>query len=428
MKVVFLVTGSGGSFYCSNCFRDMMYFKALKASDGITANAIPLYLPPEKMYSDSGFDDNVFFGAISTYLREKFRIFKDMPTFFDKILDSPLLLKIAAKQAGTTRTEGLEDVTLNMINGKYTAREKEVKRLTTYLKHNGKPDIIQLSNALIIGLAYQIKKLLDVKIVCSLQNEDDWINDMAEPFQSRAWEMIGEEAVFVDAFICPSNYFKEFFIEKTGIPAEKIHVIPSGIDLNWVTDSVKTNPEPAIGFFSRVSYHNGFDKMTDAFIILKKMKEFENLSLHVCGGYTGDDKPFISEQIKKIKENGFSGSVKIYPEFIGNNKLEFLNSIDLLSVPVRKHDAYGLYILEANAAGIPVVQPATGSFEEIISLTGGGVLYHPDTVEDLVNNIKNLLKDRHLMKELGNKGKIAVREKLSFSTMAEGLVRVYKNI
>ncbi len=428
MKVVFLVTGSGGSFYCSNCFRDMMYFKALKASDGITSNAIPLYLPPEKMYSDSGFDDKVFFGAISTYLREKFRIFKDMPTFFDKILDSPLLLKIAANQAGTTRTEGLEDITLNMINGKYTAREKEVNRLTTYLKHNGKPDIIQLSNALIIGLAYQIKRLIDVKIVCSLQNEDDWINDMAEPFQSRAWKMIGEEAVNVDAFICPSNYFKEFFIDKTGIPAEKIHVIPSGIDLNWVSDSVKTNPDPAIGFFSRVSYHNGFDKMTDAFILLKKMKEFENLSLHVCGGYTGDDKPFISDQIKKIKENGFSRSVKIYPEFIGNYKVEFLNSIDVLSVPVRKHDAYGLYILEANAAGIPVVQPATGSFEEIISLTGGGVLYQPDTVEDLVNNIKNLLNDRYLIKELGNKGKVAVREKLSFTTMAEGLVRVYKNI
>ena len=428
MKVVFLVTGSGGSFYCSNCFRDMMYFKAVKTSEGITANAIPLYLPPEKIYSDSGFDNNIFFGAISTFLREKSRLFKNMPSFFDKILDSPVLLRIAAKQAGTTRTEGLEDITLNMINGKYTAREKEVKRLAGYLNNKGKPDVIQLSNALIIGLAYQIKKLLNVKIVCSLQNEDDWINEMAEPFQSQAWKMIGDEAVNVDAFICPSNYFKEFFISKTGIPVEKIHVIPSGIDLNWVNDSVKTNPEPAIGFLSRVSNHNGFDKMVDAFILLKKKKGLEDLTLHVCGGYTGDDKPFISEQIKKIRQNGFSRSVKIYPEFLGTSKQDFMNSIDLLSVPVRKYDAYGLYILEANAAGIPVVQPATGSFEEIIGMTGGGILYTPDTVQELANNIKNLLNNKPKRIEIGNKGKISVREKLSFATMATELRRIYENI
>jgi glycosyltransferase involved in cell wall biosynthesis len=428
MKIAFLVTGSGGSFYCSNCYRDMLYFKAVKKIEGVTAAAIPLYLPPEKMYSESGFDSNVFFGAISLYLREKISFLEQMPSFMDKILDSAPLLKIAAKQAGTTRTEGLEDITLNMINGDHSSREKEVSRLVKYLLSIGKPDVVHLSNALIIGLARQIKKILNVKIVCSLQNEDDWINEMAEPFQSQAWRMIADESVNIDKFVTPSRYYKEFFIKKTGISGENIHIIPSGIDLNMVVEATKTNPEPAIGFFSRVSFNNGFDKLADAFIALKKEKEFMNLTLHVCGGYTSDDKPFISDQIKKIKENGFKSSVRIYPEFVGTSKQDFLNSVDVLSVPVRKYDGYGLYVIESNAAGIPVVQPATGAFPEILEMTGGGVLYSPDSIDELVSNLRNLLSDPTRLKELGRLGKIAVKEKLTSEIMSAGLKKVYDTI
>jgi glycosyltransferase involved in cell wall biosynthesis len=150
--------------------------------------------------------------------------------------------------------------------------------------------------------------------------------------------------------------------------------------------------------------------------------------LHVCGGYTSDDKPFIKEQIKKFRDNGFKSSIKIYPEFIGNSKQDFLNSIDILSVPVRKYDAYGLYILESNAAGIPVLLPATGAFPEILEMTGGGVLYSPDSIDELVLNLKNLLPNKPKLKELGNRGKNAVNKKLSFETMSDGLKNVYETL
>lgn len=428
MKIAFLITGSGGSFYCSNCYRDMLYFKAVKKAPGVTASAIPLYLPPEKIYSENGFDTNVFFGAISLYIREKVHFLEQMPSFMDKILDSPPLLKIAAKRAGTTRTEGLEDITLNMIDGAHSARDKEVDRLVKYLVANGKPDVIHLSNALIIGLARQIKKLLDVKIVCSLQNEDDWINDMAEPFQSQAWKMIADESVNVDAFVSPSRYYRDFFRSKTGISGDTIHIVPSGIDLSAIEERNRTGSGLAIGFFSRVSYHNGFDKLADAFIALKNDTAFRELTLHVCGGYTSDDKPFIADQIKKIKENGFKSSVKIYPEFIGRSKHDFLNAIDIMSVPVRKYDAYGLYILESNASGIPVVQPSTGAFPEILEMTGGGLLYRDDTVKDLTLAIAKLLNDKKLASMLGETGMKNVHEKLTLEKMSAGLNKVYETI
>jgi glycosyltransferase involved in cell wall biosynthesis len=428
MKITFLIPGSGGTFYCSNCYRDVLYIKAIKKVQGFETSAIPLYLPPEHIGGMNEFDPNVFFGAISMYLREKVPLFGQMPAFMDKLLDSPPMLKIAARRAGTTRTEGLEDITINMINGDNRSREPEVLRLVNYLIKNGKPEVIHISNALIIGLARQLKKHLDVKIVCSLQNEDDWINEMAEPFQGLAWKMIGEEAENIDAFISPSRYYRDFFISKTGYSGNNMHIIPSGIDVSQAVIASGNHSSPAIGYYCRVSYQNGLDKLVDAFIDLKSNRGLQDLTLHVCGGYTSDDKPFLKEQIKKIKDHGYKSSVKIYPEFYGNGKQEFFNSIDILSVPVRKYDGYGLYILEANAAGVPVVQPATGGFPEIIEMTRGGILYQPDNVAELSVNVFDLLKNADKRKELGENGRSRVMSELTLEKMSVSLAAVYRKI
>ena len=97
-------------------------------------------------------------------------------------------------------------------------------------------------------------------------------------------------------------------------------------------------------------------------------------------------------------------------------------------MPVRKLDGYGLYILEANAAGVPVVMPATGAFPEIIEKTGGGIVYFPDTVEELAANLVKLLKDKEQLANLGRTGMERVRAGLSLDVMATGLSEIYNKI
>ena len=426
MKIVYLITGSGGSFYCGNCYRDMIYLRAIRKVPGTKATAIPLYLPPDDSTIESGLDKNVFFGAISMYLREKVPFLKNMPVFLDKIFDSAPMLKMAAKRAGTTRTDGLEEMTLNMIKGENAFPEKELQRLVDYLSKDGNPDVIHLSNALIIGLARQIKSKLNVKIVCSLLNEDDWIDEMAEPFQSNAWTLIAREAHNVDAFLTPSNYYKELFISKTGIPGKNIHVVPLGFDPDLTID--KKDNFPAIGYYCRINSQNGIDKLVDAFIELKKGDQLPGLTLHISGGYTSDNKPLIVEQIRKIKANGLKSFVRIYPEFLGESKKDFFSNIDVMSVPVRKHDGYGLYLLEANLHGVPVVQPSTGAFPEIVSRTGGGITYSPDTVSELAVSLLKVLQDNELRIKLGKEGKENVLNKLSLAKMSEELSKVYGSL
>jgi len=426
MKVTYLVTGSGGSFYCGNCHRDMLYVSSIKKSGGIDISAIPLYLPPINEEYGEEFENPVFFGAISLYLRDKIKLFEHMPSFLDKILDAPPLLRIAAKKAGTTRTEGLEETTIAMIKGDDPSREKEIARLSKHICSHGQSHIIHLSNALIIGLASQLRRSCNVSIVCSLQNEDDWIEEMREPYRSEAWRLIGEESVNVDRFVAPSQYFKDFVIARTGIPGDKIDVVPSGLDPTRIEIPGRNGSLPAIGYFSRLSYQNGLDKLVDAFIMIREKDEIPGLQLHLCGGYTGDNRHFIKEQFRKIKDRHLDGDVKIFSSFHGKQKDEFFDSIDLMSVPVRKHDAYGLYLLEAAAAGVPVVQPATGAFPEIVRNTGGGITYEPDTVESLAESIVKMMADRDSLRELGISGFDSTRKRLSTGSMAKQLISVYR--
>jgi glycosyltransferase involved in cell wall biosynthesis len=152
-----------------------------------------------------------------------------------------------------------------------------------------------------------------------------------------------------------------------------------------------------------------------------------DLTLHVSGGYTGSDKPFIREQIKKIKNAGLKSSVRLYPEFQGDSKEEFFSSIDIMTVPVAKHDGYGLYVLESNAYGVAVAEPATGAFPEIIEMTGGGITYNPDTVEQLADSLEGILRNSELRNELAARGREKVMKELTTEKMSEGLSRIYNS-
>jgi glycosyltransferase involved in cell wall biosynthesis len=85
-------------------------------------------------------------------------------------------------------------------------------------------------------------------------------------------------------------------------------------------------------------------------------------------------------------------------------------------------------VLEALAAGVPVVEPATGVFPELLETTGGGVLYEPNSAQALAAAMKPLLLEPGYAQQLGKRGKEAVFEKFNVEQTAEELVRIYRMI
>jgi glycosyltransferase involved in cell wall biosynthesis len=110
------------------------------------------------------------------------------------------------------------------------------------------------------------------------------------------------------------------------------------------------------------------------------------------------------------------------------HKIAFLRNLDVLSVPSTYDEPKGIFLLEAMANGIPVVQPRRGAFPEILEKTGGGILVEPGNPESLAEGLLSLWKDPARRAELGSRGARGVRAYYNVTRMAETAREVYGKI
>lgn len=422
MKVVHIVPGSGGTFYCQNCMRDGALVPALRRI-GVDAVMVPMYLP---MFADGEagqVDAPVFFGGINVWLQQRFAFFRKTPRWLDRVFDSRWMLRRAAKMEGTTSAAGLGPMTLSMLEGSDGNQRKEVERLVAWLAEHEKPDVVHLSNALLIGLAGAIKSTLDVPVVCSLQDEDGWLDGIASPFSEACWDAIRARTGDVDRFVAVSDWFADRMSERLVVPRDLIDVVHVGIDLSGYEPAPLDFNPPVLGYLSRMNETLGLGRLVDAFIELKKIPALEKLQLRAMGGAVGEDREYIDSLRKKLAKLGLENDAEFIEDFDRGHRLEFLKSLSAMCVPVEKGEAFGTYIIEAMAAGVPVVQPYAGAFPELIELTGGGLLY-----EDLVETLREVLTNPTMARQLGRRGRASVVEDFSVGSMARNMVSVYGNL
>jgi glycosyltransferase involved in cell wall biosynthesis len=389
---------------------------------------VPLYLPLSVETSGVIGDTPVFYGAINIYLKEKIPFYRKAPMWMEKLLDSESMLKMAARKSGSTRASGLEEMTLSMLDGENGRQATELDHLIKFFKEELKPDVVHLSNALLLGLARRLKNDLNIPVVCSLQDENEWIDPMRDNYRDLVWAKMAERAKDVDAFIAASQYYSKKSQQTMNIPSDKIHVVYGGIDLsNYEQAPLDFNP-PVIGYLCRMSEYYGIGIIVDAFISLKKDPTYADLKLSLIGGYTGDDKPFVKKMVKKLTKEDIIKNVTIYDNFDIEHRLEFLKSLSLLSVPVPGGEAFGAYQVEALASGVPIVQPNVGGYPEFIEATGGGILYEPNEPEYLARALSSMLDDPDRVRDMGEKGRKVVMERYSMQNMANNILDVYKKV
>ncbi|NQT79544.1 MAG: glycosyltransferase family 4 protein [Candidatus Aminicenantes bacterium] len=427
MKVAYVTPGSGSRFYCQNCFRDTALLQSL-VSIGHDVVKVPMYLPSGLDNDPNVVDTPVFYGAVNVFLKEKLPFYRHVPEWIERILDSPVLLHLAAKKSGSTCPTGLEEMTLSMLQGEKGHQASELDHLIQHLRNEIAPDIVHLSNALLLGLAHRLKNDLGAGVVCSLQDENEWVDLMDEHYQSQVWNLMAEKAVDVDLFVTASQFYSNQSQKQMRIPADKIKVIYGGIDFNGYERSPLPFDPPVIGYLCRMSEYFGLGILVDAFIELKKESRFRDLRLYLTGGYSSDDKPFVNRLMKKISEHGLAEDVRVFKDFCKDSRIKFLKSLTLLSVPVPTGEAFGAYQVEALAAGVPIVQPNVGCYPEFIETTKGGVIYEPNTGEKLADAIASVLSDQEKVKKLGEQGRRVVLERFSVDQMAKNIEGIYNDV
>ncbi|HYF00734.1 MAG TPA: glycosyltransferase family 4 protein [Planctomycetota bacterium] len=424
MRIIQVIPGSGDNFYCENCVRDHAIVRALlKAGEDVTV--VPLYLPAIVDPLEAAADVPVFFGGINAWLQQNFALFRKTPRWLDRLFDARGLLKMAARRAGSVRARGLGEMTYSVLQGADGRQRKELARLLEWLDTQPRPDLVHLSSPLLLGIGQAVRARYGVPIVCTLQDEDVWIDAMEEPWRTRCWDAMAAGAADVAAFVAVSRWFGGIMRDRLRIPADRLHVVPVGIDPGPEPGEPPQGP-PAIGYLARMSASQGLGLLAEAYLRLRKGGRFPGLRLRVSGGSTADDEPFLEDLRGRFAAEGASSDVELGLPFDPPSRRRLMASLSVLSVPAPNGVAFGTYILEALAAGVPVVQPRVGSFPEIVEATGGGVLVEPNDPDSLARALGDLLADGARRAEMGRRGRRAVVEAFSLQAMATNTIEVYR--
>ena len=205
MRIVQITPGAG-KMYCGNCFRDNALVAALRKA-GHEVTMVPLYLPLTLDEEDQSGETPIFFNGVNVFLEQQSSFYRSAPRWLHKLVGSERMLNWAANQVGKTKAEEVGDLAISMLNGEEGNQARELEELIDWLKTQPKPDVISLSNSLLLGLAQRLKEAFEVPVVCLLQNEAPYIDSMPEELRTQVWRIMTKRAKKADHFIAPSKFY-----------------------------------------------------------------------------------------------------------------------------------------------------------------------------------------------------------------------------
>jgi glycosyltransferase involved in cell wall biosynthesis len=267
-----------------------------------------------------------------------------------------------------------------------------------------------------------------------LQGEDYFLDSLAETHRDVAWKTLAERAAETDLFIAPSNYFAELMSQRLSLPADRVRVVYNGVNLDGFDAPEIANRKsptahpPVLGYFARMCREKGLDRLVEAFILLKRRDGCRDLKLHIGGGCGPSDEPFVESLRVRLKALGVMHDVEFHPNLTRKQKIEFLRELTVFSVPALYGEAFGLYVIEALASGVPVVQPRAAAFPELVQTTGGGVLYEPGEPKELADAVEQLLARPEQRRAFGEAGRKVVLEKFTSECMARNIAQVFQEV
>jgi glycosyltransferase involved in cell wall biosynthesis len=425
MKILFITAGAAG-MYCGSCLRDNALAAELKAR-GHDVLLVPLYTPTLTDEPNVS-EPRVFFGGVSVYLQQYARLFRSAPRIVDKLLDAPWLIRAASSRSISTAPAVLGEMTVSMLKAEDGNQRKEFEKLLEWLNTEPKPDVVQLPNALLGGLASPLRREIGRPIHCTLQGEDLFLDGLSERHRAESLALIRAHSTDVDRYTAVSEYYADFMARYLSIPRGKIDVVPLGINLTGFERRLESGPvKPfTIGYLARIAPEKGLTALCEAYVLFRQMSGVDSARLEVAGYIAPDQQNYLKEAVQRVERGGFGAEFHYRGVLDREQKIGFLRTLDVFSVPTSYVEPKGLFLLEAMACGVPVVQPGHGAFPEMIAKTSGGLLVKPHDPQSVAEGLYTLWKSPALRAELGQKAFDGVRQHYSVGRSADLMLAAYE--
>jgi glycosyltransferase involved in cell wall biosynthesis len=423
---ILALTGGAGPMYCGSCLRDNALATQLLAL-GHDVTLLPMYTPTltdEPNVSDG----RVVFGGISVYLEQHVPLLRRTPRILDAIWDAGPVIRAFAGRSVSVDPKLLGELTVSMLRGEQGNQRKEVAKLLGWLEAQPAFDVISLPYTLVVSLATSLRRF-GRPIVCTLQGEDLFLEGLGEPWRTESKALIRRHVPAVDAFVAVSEYYARFMQSYLGIPPGKTKVVPIGINLEGHAPRPPRSGAPfTLGYFARVAPEKGLHRLAEAYRILRRDRGLPPARLLAAGYLAPEHRRYLADVESRLVDWGLRDEFEYRGALGRAEKIRFLQELDVLSVPSEYVEPKGIYLLEAMANGVPVVQPNHGAFPEMLERTGGGRLFEPADLGSLADRIMELHADPALRAELGRRGAEGVRRHHGARQMAERTAAVFASV
>lgn len=427
MKIAYLAAGAAG-MYCGSCLHDnTLAAELLRMGEDVIL--VPIYTPLRTDEVNVS-HRKVFYGGINVYMQQKWALFRRTSRWLDWFLDHPALLRTISHFSGSVDPTQLGDLTVSMLQGEQGNQRKELEKLVDWLIDEVRPEVVHLSNSMMLGLARMIHERCGPPVVCSLSGEDIFLEKLSEPFYSQARQLLCERATEVDAFVALNKYYADEMSKYLEVPRERVHVIPHGLDLagHGVRNGQQENEPRRIGFLARICADKGLHLLVEACELLCTRPECPAFELHAAGYLGKGDRDYLRKIESRVADGPLAKRFHYHGELSREEKIKFLQSLDVFSTPTVYQESKGLPALEAQANAVPVVLPGHGSFPEMLEATSGGLLFKPHDTGDLAEKLFEVLSNPSLAKDLGEQGKLGIENKYHVSAMAEQTLGLYRTL
>lgn len=418
-KVVF-VTAGGAGMYCGSCMRDNTQVRNL-IRKGWDIELVPAYTPVTTDEEDVSID-RVVLGGINMWLDQAVPLFRHLPGWMTDWLDKPGVIRRAT--SGTVKVDAtkLGPMTLATVKGETGAQRREHRKFVRWLKEESQPKLVNLTNLLIGGCIPMIKKELpNVPILVTIQGDDLFLGQLTEPWRTRVIDQMKSLANEVDGFVTFSRFYADEMSEMLEIDPEKFHIVPLGIEAEDYHELERLpDRAPTVGFFARISPEKGFHHFIDGFLDLAKRPGMDDVQIRAGGWLAGQDEEFYEAQLQKLKAAGLESRFTYVGSPDRAGKLQFFREIDLFSVPTDYLEPKGIYVLEALASGLPVVQPHHGAFPELLDGLTAARLVEPKNPTQLADAWQDVLETHSLVPD-----RHGVAATHSAEQMAEAAAEIY---
>ena len=417
MRIAYIGAGAAGTI-CANCLKDNALAAALTRL-GHEVVLLPAYTPLLTDEEDVS-DRRIVFGGINLYLQSRFSFFRNSGAL-DRLLDHPRLLGWASNFAVDTDPANLGAMTRDTFQGANGPYSREMAKLMEMLTEI-RPEIVHLTNSMLACMAGPVKTQFGVPVVCSLQGEAEFLNGLTEPHRSECRDLIRRHADNIDLFVPSCDDQAEAMAPILGDILNRTETVLPGISIEgFGPRQPQASDRFHVGFLARVAKNKGLAVLASAVRKLRRARPDLDVRLRVAGWRARQTQPYIDSLRERF---GFEDLGYLSRD----RKIEFLRGLDAFSVPTDYRAAKGLYVLEALAAGVPVVQPRIGVFPELVSATGGGLTFAPGDSHDLAGMLKQLADDPREAVRMGIRGRDAVLHRFDSGRMARETVELYRRV